>query len=410
MLFSLPKLGAKYSPLYFLSALGAGGLMVTFFMYLLFWVPHKGRPVPVFEDIYAVLQTGPAVQQGAVLVAWAGIAVFAFLHLRLLIWNLSEYAAFRKTDAWHELRAGNAETQLLAVPLALAMAVNAGFILGLVFVPGLWSVVEYLFPLAMLAFLAIGFYAFRLLGDFFGRVMTAGGFDCAKNNSFAQILPAFALAMVGVGLAAPAAMSLTKWVAATSFILSSFFIVSAVVMGTVALFLGFRAMLENGASTEAAPTLWVAIPVLTVMSIALMRQEHGVHVHLEVHGNAADTFMMLTSMLSVQVLFALLGALVLKRLNYFGTYVFGSEKSVGSFALVCPGVALSVLVQFYVNKGLVGAGILEKFSTGYWVLSAVALVLQVVTIFLVFRLNALHFGRSGRKDPAGERQSALPTA
>lgn len=410
MLFSLPKLGAKYSPLYFLSAIGAGGLMVTFFMYLLFWVPHKGRPVPVFEDIYAVLQTGSAVHQGAVLLAWGGIAVFAYLHLRLLIWNIAEFAAFRRTAAYRELRSGNAETQLLAVPLALAMAVNAGFILGLVFVPGLWSIVEYLFPAALLAFLAIGVYAFRLLGGFFGRVLTSGGFDCAKNNSFAQILPAFALAMVGVGLAAPAAMSLTKWVAATSFVLSSFFIVSAVVMGTIALFLGFRAMLENGASTEAAPTLWVAIPVLTVISIALMRQEHGVHVHLDVHGNAADTFMMLTNMLAVQILFALLGALVLRRLNYFGTYVFGTEKSVGSYALVCPGVALSVLIQFYVNKGLVGAGILEKFSTGYWALTAIALVLQIVSILLVFRLNALHFGPSGRKNRAGEGQGALPTA
>ena len=48
------------------------------------------------------------------------------------------------------LRASNGETQLLAMPLALAMTVNVGFILGLVFVPGLWNVVEYLFPLAML--------------------------------------------------------------------------------------------------------------------------------------------------------------------------------------------------------------------------------------------------------------------
>ena len=36
------------------------------------------------------------------------------------------------------------------------MSVNALFILGLIFVPGLWNIVEYLFPLAMLAFAAIG--------------------------------------------------------------------------------------------------------------------------------------------------------------------------------------------------------------------------------------------------------------
>jgi len=409
MLFSLPRLGAKYSPLYFLAALGAGGLMVSFFMYLMFWVPHPDQPVPVFENIYAVLQTGSAPLKAAVVIAWAGIALFAYLHIRLLIWNLSEFAAFRKTEAYAQLVAGNAETQLLAVPLTLAMAVNAGFILGLVYVPGLWSVVEYLFPAALVAFLAIGIYAFRLLGDFFGRVLTGGGFDCAKNNSFSQLLPAFALAMVGVGLSAPAAMSATKLVAATSFILSSFFIVSAVVMGAVALFLGFRAMMENGANAEAAPTLWVAIPILTVISIALIRQGHGTHVHMDVHGNAADTFLMLTNMLAVQVLFGLLGALVLRRQGYFRTYVFGPMRSVASYALVCPGVALSVLLHFYVNKGLVAAGVFDKFSAGYWAVTAIALVLQFATIYLVFRLNAKHFGRENREAGVGQ-QGVQPTA
>ena len=32
------------------------------------------------------------------------------------------------------------------MPLALAMSVNVGFIIGLTFVPGLWNIVEYLFP------------------------------------------------------------------------------------------------------------------------------------------------------------------------------------------------------------------------------------------------------------------------
>lgn len=45
--------------------------------------------------------------------------------------------------------------------LALAMTVNVGFIVGLVFVPDLWAAVEYLFPLAMIAFALIGFIVLR---------------------------------------------------------------------------------------------------------------------------------------------------------------------------------------------------------------------------------------------------------
>lgn len=398
MPFRLPRLGERYSPLYFLAALGAGGLVVTFFMYLMFWVPHPGQPVPVFEDVASAFLTGTVVQQMMIAIAYTGIAFFTLLFARLLVWNLKEHSAFRRTAAYRSLRSANSETQLLAIPLTLAMGVNVGFILGLVFVPGLWGAVEYMFPLAMAAFAAIGIYALSLLGNFFGRVLTAGGFDCAKNNSFAQLLPAFALSMVGVGLAAPAAMSQAPLVAGVSYVASSFFIVSAVVLGAAALFLGFRAMMENGANEEAAPTLWVAIPIVTVISIALMRQGHGLHEHFGVHGDKAGLFTLLTDMLAVQLLFGLLGLVVLRRQGYFGRFVSGPDRSAGSYALVCPGVALSVMLHFYLNKGLAAVDLVEKFSPAYWAFTAIAIGLQIATIALVLRLNAKHFGQSGRRE------------
>ena len=131
------NLGAAYSPLYFLAALGLGGLAVSFFMWLMSWVPHPGKPVPTFEDIAAVLQAGEPAPVAMVIGAMLGIAVFAVLHVRVLLWNLAEYAGFKRTPAYPALRDGNNETQLLAAPLTVAMAINVGFILGLVFVPGL---------------------------------------------------------------------------------------------------------------------------------------------------------------------------------------------------------------------------------------------------------------------------------
>ena len=64
--------GSHYSPLYFLAALGLGGASVTFFMFLMFWLPHPGQPVPVFEDIVAGFQTGGLPMQAAIIVAMAG--------------------------------------------------------------------------------------------------------------------------------------------------------------------------------------------------------------------------------------------------------------------------------------------------------------------------------------------------
>ena len=104
-------------------------------------------------------------------------------------------------------------------------------------------------------------------------------------------------------------------------------------------------------------------------------------------------FQLILPILVVQVIVGLFGLTVLRAQGYFGRFVSGQEVSAGSYALVCPGVALSVMVQFFVNKGLVGMGVIEKFSAGYWAVTAIALILQFATIWLVLRLNRKHFAR-----------------
>jgi len=394
MLFSFSRRQSTYSPLYFLASLGMGGLAVTFFMYLLFWVPHKGKAVPTFEDISLAASGGDTMMIAVIALAMLGIAYFGFQNIRFLIWNLLAYREFRSSQAYQDLRASNTETQILALPLALAMSVNVGFILGLVFVPGLWSVVEYLFPLAMMAFLLIGGLAFRQIGEFLGRVLVkGGGFSHAANNSYAQLLPAFALAMVGVGLAAPAALSSSQMIAGLSVMASTFFMTAAVIYAAIALVLGVYAMFEHGAAPEAAPTLMIVIPILTVLGILALRQEHGLHAHFGIHTAAGDVLMFLAILLSAQFLFGLLGLKVLQQQHYIARYLSAEGKrSPGSYALVCPGVALSVMIHFFANKGLVAAGLVDKFSTAYWAVTMLALFFQILMIVLVMRLNKLHFG------------------
>lgn len=384
-----------YSPLYFLASLGAGGLSVTFFMYLFFWVPHKGQPVPIFEDIAAAFSTGGILTQGMIAIAVLGIAVLAFLNIKYLIWNLQSYAAFKKTPAYEELRNSNGETTLLAMPLALAMSVNVGFVVGLVFVPKLWTIVEYLFPLAMVAFALIGWMAFRTIGDFLGRVLTKGGvFDVTAHNSFAQLLPAFAISMVGVGFAAPAAMSTNTVTVGVAMVLSTFFAIAAIIYTVVAAITAFNSMLHYGTSKESAPTLMVVVPIMTVLGILFLRQEHGLHATFDAHANAAQTMVFLARLLTVQVIFLMLGMVVLRREGYFKDFVFGTKTSPGSYALVCPGVALSVMLHFFLNKGLVAAGVVDKYSLAYWAVAAIALAAQFAMIALVIRLNRQHFGKA----------------
>lgn len=391
----LTRAADKYSPLYFLASVGAGGLSVTFFMYLMFWVPHPGRPVPIFEDIMAAWATGGTGLKAAIAVAMAAIAVFTGMNLQKLIWNIQAFNVFKTTEAYTKLRNSNAETTLLAYPLALAMSVNALFIAGLVFVPGLWSVVEYLFPFALAAFLAIGAFALYTIGDFLGRVLTKGGvFDVTAHNSFAQMLPTFALAMVAVGLSAPAAMSTVPFVVSASVMLSTFFGTMSFVYGIITVITAFNSMLHYGTARESAPTLMIIIPIMTTLGIMALRQSHGLHGAFEVHTNAGETMVFLSRLLSIQFMFLLLGMLVLIKQGYFKDFVFGDKTSPGSYALVCPGVALSVMIHFFINKGLVAAGIIAKYDAIYWVESGVAILFQLAMVWLLFRLNRQHFGRT----------------
>jgi hypothetical protein len=176
----------------------------------------------------------------------------------------------------------------------------------------------------------------------------------------------------------------------------------AALYAVVAAIDAFNSMLHHGTAKESAPTLMVVVPILTVLGIMMLRQNHGLHTTFETHGGTADNLLLTTSILAVQGVFLALGLLVLRRQKYADSFLRGDGNSPGSYALVCPGVALSVMTHFWINKGLVGAGLIAKFGVAYWAFSGVAIAFQVAMIALVFHLNRLHFRRpvAGHAVPA----------
>lgn len=392
----------SWTPQYFLAALGAGGLTTTFFIWLYMWVPHKGQPVPIFEDVAMVWSQGNSLQQAMIVLAYLGMAFFTLLHFKLMIWNLGKYAAFRKSPAFEKVAASNQGSQLLGLPLALAMSINVSFAVALAFVPGLWGIVEYLFPLALLAFLAVAVLAFRMAGGYLARLSTGGVFDMTKNGSFAQVQPAFAFGMIGVGMAAPAAMSANPTVVAVSLVLSTVLLLAAAIWALVGFIMGMMALIQHGANMEGIPTLMNIVPLMAVLGILTLRQNHGLHTHFGVHSAPGDDLAALTTFLAVQVLFLGLGAVVMAKHGYWGKFVTGGQNSPGSYGLICPGVGIAVLMQFWINKALVGAGLVAKFGAGYWVLSGVSVAAQLAMVALLFWLNRRHFSTAKIQAVAAE--------
>lgn len=386
-LTGLRAMGDRYTPTYFLAALGNGGMAVTFFIWLNFLVPHPQTPIVTFDSIAALWSRSDLIGQALILIALLGVAIFAVRHFQSLAWNLSEFARFRNSSAYRQLRDTNGAVTLMALPLTLAMTINVLFVSGAVFVPGLWNIVEYLFPFSMTAFVAVGILAMRTFSDIFGRALANGHFDCTRNNNLTQLLAAFAFAMVGVGLAAPAAMSTVKLTIGLSILGSVFFITAAVVVALILLVLGARAMLSQGLAVEAAPSLWLPIPLLTLIGIAMLRISHGLHNGFDLHIEAPHRLLITAVFFSMQILAGLFGLSVLRRVDYFRTYLAGSGRSPASYGLICPAVGLFVFGMFFLHVGLVQNDLVTKFSPAYFALLLPLAVVQILGIITMFRLD-----------------------
>ncbi|MGC8697664.1 MAG: TsoY family (seleno)protein, partial [Halothiobacillus sp.] len=360
------NLGAAYSPLYFLAALGAGGLSVSFFIYLMFLAPHPNSAMVTFGDVWRILTGTNWLNASLVGLTIAAILFFALLHFKLLLWNIAEYTQFKRLDAFKTLLNSNAEIGLMTIPLTLAMSVNVMFVLGALLVPGLWTVVEWLFPLAIGAFFAIGIYAMTILVHYFTRALVGGQVDFTANNSLAPMISMFALAMIAVGLAAPAYMSHNTLTVAVSIALSLFFFTIALLLTIVKLVNGFHSMMTNGIAESASPSLWIMIPILTLLGITWIRLTLGLHQGFDHPLNNSSFFVSSMMIVSLQILFGLIGYAVMKRLGYFAHYINGDKGNAGSFALICPGVAFFVFGMFLLNLGLAHNHIIAQGSWLYF--------------------------------------------
>ncbi|OYY95615.1 MAG: hypothetical protein B7Y41_03720 [Hydrogenophilales bacterium 28-61-23] len=379
------NLHEKYSPMYHLAALGSGGLSISFFLYLNFLLPHESGIIS-FDQLWPILTGEPSLKALWVGLCLAIVLILLATHFTLMAWNTREFALYKKTDAYAQLKNSSAEISLMVVPLTMAMTVNACFVSGSLLIPGLWDYIEYLFPFAMLAFLAIGVYAMRIMGNYFTRMLLHKGYDFEQNNSLAPMISIFALSMIAVGLAAPVAMSHTKEIVAVAFALSSFFATSAALLMFVMLVIGFSTMLTHGIRPAAAPSLWLMIPITTLLGITFMRTTHGMHESFGAHVSPADHFVVLMALFSVQVMFGLLGYAVLKKINYFKEYIHGDKCQATTFALICPGVAFPVFGQFVVKFGLLGNGLVMMWTPAHYLALLPFLLVQLITLRVLFIL------------------------
>lgn len=396
----IKELKSNYNPLYFLASLGNGGLAVSFFMYFMFMVPHPETAMPTFHDITAYLTGGSLLIASLVILAYAGVIYFAYRHFYMLFWNVREFNLFKHTQAYTDLKASNNASAFMAIPLTFSMTINAFFVLGAIFIPNLFNVIEYLLPFALIGFLIVGYYAIKIYLSYFTQFLQ-GKFKIDQNNHLGQMLAVFTFAMVAVGLAAPAGISRVVATSSIATFFSLFFATVAVSLALVIIVLGVRGMLEKGVAMEAAPSLWLSVPITTLLGITFVRLYSGVsHNLFDTTPSPGVLFIVLSILVSIQIAFLGVGYFVLKQIGYFKNYTHleGPNKSAGSFTLICPGVAFFVLGMFFVGDGLIKSGIVDQFSVWHFLVLLPFVFSQFKTIQVLARINKKNFNKETVKE------------
>lgn len=379
---------APYTPVLFLSALGAGGLAITFFMYIMWFTAHVEQPIPSSATLLAAFGGSGLGLKALIAVSLIGIAVFGAMHVALLVWNIRRLRQFQRTPAYAALLASPKASQMMAVPLTLAMTMNVGFILGAVFVPGLWENVEMIFPFALTGFALIGIYAMRLFLPMISSALLQGGIEPEGPSGLGQLTTPFAFSMIAVGFSAGAAMSHNEVVTLMGMLGAAFFGVAALGLTVLLGASGLRGMLKHGVNDETAPTLMIKVPILTVLGIANYRIGKGIDHTFGVEWASGDILAFWAAIVMAQLFLLIVGFTTLKRIDYVARFVSGSARSAGAYALLCPLVAFVVSGQFLIHAGLVKVGLLDTFSLATLAVTIPLVMVQGTAIWMALRLNA----------------------
>lgn len=213
-----------------------------------------------------------------------------------------------------------------------------------------------------------------------GRIL-AHSFDFEKNNNFNQLTSAFTFSMVAVGFAASAAMSHEKATVAVALIGSIFFGVISMLLVVFFGILGMKSILRQGVNEDTAASLWIFVPILTLLGITMTRDIHGIYTLMgEKMISYMPHFLITTMILSIQIFFLFVGYQAMKRIKYIENYILGDRRTANVFAIICPGVALVVFGFFFLHLGLVKNDIVDKFSLAYFLLLTPLILTQVKTI------------------------------
>jgi hypothetical protein len=164
------------------------------------------------------------------------------------------------------------------------------------------------------------------------------------------------------------------------------FITIAIILLFIKMILWFRAIFEHGLEKATSPSIWIIIPILTLIWITLIRDSHWLH-NFWLETSKAFYLVLTIIIFAIQSFFGILGYNIMKQNWYFKDYIYWKENDPSSYALICPWVAIVVFWFFFIHMWLVKSEIITKYSIVYFISLLPLIYIQLKTILVMFKLN-----------------------
>jgi hypothetical protein len=328
-----------FSPVEFLSALGAGGIAVSNFALINYSLEH-GKGLVTYAQTHS-LASGFLLKIYSFLEV--NMLVFASIHIILTVVLFKRLYDWLKASRHKEIMNNTLANSAIVAPfISAAMTMNVFIAAIRYFVPWLSTNLQTLMLPALVVWGAI--WAFLIYVEIkLLKISIISSFDTSKLN-FGWLLQPFALGMVTVTGAGIAAMAKSAFIANTAAFM-------VLVSGSMGLFLFFIKLLtvfktyfsgEGKPPKEFLPSFLIVVPITTIYAIAFFRLGHFLDSH---HGAHLETIVMLimTAAFAFETWYLLFGFAMMKN---FLKEDFRREYHISQWGLVCPLVAYAVLGSF----------------------------------------------------------------
>lgn len=358
----------NFNPVLFLMSLGAGGLAISLWAFLMFTIEH-GKGMIHTGQVHEIAGGS------SIIYLYMGIeilaAIMGIIHFITLFWLLGKFFKWKKTSAYQKYMENPlVNNSIMAVFLTIDMAFNVVFALGNHFIlkNGEWFQLVMgpaLIGWAILYAFAIGF-SIKVL-----KIAFTKEFDMDKMH-FGFLIHPFALAMIGVTGFGIAAFAQNFVISSIAFFMSLVPFAVAIMLTIVKLVAMFLHHFKNNLpDRNFLPSTLIVMPIFMLSFVSLFRMGHYINHQFGIEISPAYYIMITVIPFAFLNWYAIFGIALIK--DYFKNF---KDFNVSQWAFICP-IAAYVVIGFFANKYWLGV---------FDVLSYFLLIVAIFGLILYFNL------------------------